>query len=454
MSQRPIAAIILAAGKGTRMKSDLHKVLHPVGGRPMLLGLLDEMASIELRRVVVVVGAGADSVRQAAGRSGVVFAHQTEQHGTAHAALQARDALQDFAGDVLVCFGDVPLLKAATVARMQDRLNAKDAPACVVLGFRPSDPKAYGRVIADEGGQIRKMVEYKDATEAERACDLCNAGPLMARGEELFDLLSRISNDNAQGEYYLPDVVTVAAGGGRAAAVVEAPETEVAGVNDRRDLAAAEALWQAEQRERVMLAGVTLRDPGSVFFSYDTEIEADVLVEPNVVFGPGVRIERGSTIRAFSHIEGAHVGPSCEVGPYARLRPGARMEAGAKVGNFVEMKKAVLGAGAKANHLTYLGDADVGAGANIGAGTITCNYDGFFKYRTLIGDGAFIGSNSALVAPVKIGDGAIVGAGSVVTKDVDVGALVVARGRQEVRSDWARRFRETQTAKKQAAGKD
>ncbi len=450
MSQRPVAAIILAAGKGTRMKSATHKVLHPVGGRPMLRGLVAEFSRLTLARTVIVVGAGAESVQDALAEDGAVFAHQTEQLGTAHAALMAKDALAGFDGDILVCFGDVPLLKAETIGRMQDRLHAEDTPASVVLGFRPADPKAYGRVIARGDGRIEKMVEYKDASAAERAETLCNAGPLIARGAELFDLLSRIGNDNAQGEYYLPDVVTVADSDGRHSAVVEAPEREVVGVNDRIDLAAAEALWQDEQREAMMRGGVTLRAPETVFFSWDTEIAADVVIEPNVVFGPGVKIESGAIIRAHSHLEGAHVGPDCEVGPFARLRPGAVMQTGSKVGNFVEMKKTSLGPGAKANHLTYLGDTSVGAGANIGAGTITCNYDGFFKYQTVIGEGAFIGSNSSLVAPVTIADGAIVGAGSVVTKDVSADALGVTRADQIEKSGWAARFRTAQAKKKKA----
>ncbi|MHB9878374.1 bifunctional UDP-N-acetylglucosamine diphosphorylase/glucosamine-1-phosphate N-acetyltransferase GlmU [Pacificimonas sp. ICDLI1SI03] len=448
MTPYPIAAIILAAGKGTRMKSALHKVLHPIGGRPMLKGLVTELGRLQLQQTVVIVGAGAESVAAEMADMNVVFAHQHEQLGTAHAALQAKQSLVDFDGDVLICFGDVPLLRADTIGHMQARLHDGDSPAAVVLGFRPADPKAYGRIIADGDGRISKMVEYKDADEAERAVDLCNAGPILARGKDVFELLERIGNDNAQGEYYLPDVVTVAGGDGRHSAVVEAPEREVVGVNDRADLAAAEALWQEERRADAMREGVTLRDPSSVFFSYDTQLAPDVLIEPNVVFGPGVVVETGARIRAHSHLEGAHVGRDCEVGPFARLRPGAIMKAEAKVGNFVEMKKSTLGEGAKANHLTYLGDADVGAGANIGAGTITCNYDGFFKYRTRIGAGAFIGSNSSLVAPVSIGDGAIIGAGSVVTRDVEQDALGLTRGEQKMKDGWAARFRAIQEQKK------
>ncbi|MGB7404856.1 MAG: NTP transferase domain-containing protein, partial [Pacificimonas sp.] len=345
MSRRPLAVVILAAGKGTRMKSKLHKVLHPVGGRPMLRGLVDELHTLDLQRTVIVVGAGAESVQTEMAANDIAFAHQTEQRGTAHAARMAADELSGFDGDVLVCFGDVPLLKARTVAKMQDRLMEATRPACVVLGFRPRDPKAYGRILADTDGRIEKMVEYKDASDTERAVDLCNAGPLMARGDRLFDLLSRIDNNNAQGEYYLPDVVTVAANDGDSSAVVEADEREVTGVNDRVDLAQAESLWQAEAREAAMRNGVTLRDPASIFFSFDTDIAPDVIIEPNVVFGPGVKVASGARIKAHSHLEGCDVGPDCEVGPYARLRPGAVMRAGAKVGNFVEMKKATLGEG-------------------------------------------------------------------------------------------------------------
>ncbi|MEM8825436.1 MAG: bifunctional UDP-N-acetylglucosamine diphosphorylase/glucosamine-1-phosphate N-acetyltransferase GlmU, partial [Pseudomonadota bacterium] len=370
MSERPVAAIILAAGKGTRMKSATHKVLHPIAGRPLLRGLVAELKTLPLADATIVVGAGAESVETAMAADGVHFARQDEQLGTAHAALQAKDALQAFKGDILVCFGDVPHLKAATVRKMQARLHRDDTPACVMLGFRPADPKAYGRILTD-GDIIKKMVEYKDASHEERNVNLCNAGPVMMDAADLFAMLARIGNDNVQGEYYLPDLVTVAAADGRTSAVVETSEREVVGVNDRADLAHAEALWQQDQRAAMMAAGVTLRDPDSVFFSWDTEIGIDTIIEPNVVFGPGVRIGTGATIRAFSHLEGTDVGDDCEVGPFARLRPGAHMMTGAKVGNFVEMKKTTLGEGAKANHLTYLGDADVGAGANVGAGTIT-----------------------------------------------------------------------------------
>ena len=348
---------------------------------------------------------------------------------------------------MLILYGDVPLVSTATMRAMLDRLAAPDAPAIVVLGFRPSDAGAYGRIIAHDG-VIEKMVEYKDATDAERAVDLCNSGLMAVRSEDLFALLARVGNDNAAGEYYLPDIVMLAAADGRRSAVIETSAGEVAGVNSRAELAAVEADWQAQRRVRAMAEGATLIAPETVWFAHDTQIGRDVVIEPNVFFGPGVTIADGVVIHAFSHIEGARIGAKAEVGPFARLRPGAVMGEASKIGNFVEMKKAVLGAGAKASHLTYLGDAEVGEGANIGAGTITCNYDGFFKYKTVIGAGAFIGSNSALVAPVTIGAGATVGAGSVITADVDPDALALARARQEARPGWGKRFRDLMAAKK------
>ena len=441
-----IAAVILAAGKGTRMKSDLHKVLHPIGGRPMLFHLLDSFAELAPARTVVVAGDRHEQLRDAVADRDVEVALQEPQLGTAHAALQAKQALADFDGLVLVCFGDCPMVGAGTVRRLCEALDERTRVA--VLGFRPADTLAYGRIIADADGTVRKMVEHKDATEEERACDLCNSGVIVAHSRDIWRLLESVDNDNAQGEYYLPDVATRAIEEGARVVAVETAPQEVAGINSRGELAHAEAQWQAEQREHWMAQGATLRAPDTVFFSYDTQLASDVTVEPNVVFGPGVRVEKGATIRAFSHLEGASVGENCEVGPYARLRPGAVMEQGSKVGNFVEMKKAVLGKGAKANHLSYLGDASIGAGANIGAGTITCNYDGYFKYRTEIGPRAFIGSNSSLVAPVRIGADAIVGAGSTVTRDVDEGELRLVRAEQSVKPGWADRFHDTMKRKK------
>lgn len=445
---RPIAAIVLAAGRGTRMRSDLHKVLHPIAGKPMLLHLLDSVARLGAARQVVVVGDRREQVEAAVvGRAAT--AHQAEQLGTGHAVAQAEAALAGFAGDVLILYGDVPLVRAETMRRMLDRLHGEDAPACVVLGFRPDDPGAYGRVIA-EGDRIVRMVEYKDATPEERAVDLCNSGLMAVRSEDLFALLARVGNDNAAGEYYLPDIVMLAAADGRASAVIETGADEVAGVNSRGELAAVEAKWQAVRRARAMAEGATLVAPETVWFAHDTALGRDVTVEPNVWFGPGVTVADGVVIHGFAHLEGCSVASGAAIGPFARLRPGADIREGAKVGNFVEVKKAVLGEGAKANHLSYIGDADVGAGANIGAGTITCNYDGFLKYRTTIGAGAFVGSNSALVAPVSIGEGAIVGAGSVVTADVPADALALARGRQTVREGWASRFRAMMKARKAA----
>lgn len=451
MTTRPIAAIILAAGSGTRMKSDLHKVLHPIAGRPMLLHLVDSVAGLSPERTVVVVGARREQVEAAVAPHGVVTAHQAEQLGTGHAVAQAREALAGFDGDVLVLYGDVPLVTGATMRHMVERLHGADSPAAVVLGFRPADPGAYGRIIADGEGRIAKMVEYKDASPEERAETLCNSGLMAVRSADLFALLARVGNDNAAGEYYLPDIVMLAAGDGRVSAVIETDAVEVTGVNSRGELAALEAEWQQARRARAMAEGATLTAPETVWFAYDTQLGRDVSVEPNVVFGPGVSVADGVSIRAFSHIEGATIASGAEVGPYARLRPGTVLGEKAKVGNFVETKKAVLGKGAKANHLTYLGDAEIGPDANIGAGTITCNYDGFFKYGTRIGAGAFIGSNSALVAPVAIGDGAIVAAGAVVTRDVEADALALVRPEQVAKPGWAKRFRAMMQARK--AGK-
>ena len=446
-ASRPLAVIILAAGQGTRMKSSLHKVLHPVAGRSMLLHLLASVAELQPERQVVVVGAGREQVEKAVEGKGVALAVQDRQLGTGHAVAQAHDALAGFAGDVLILYGDVPLVRAETMRAMLDRLARGDEPRAVVLGFRPDDTAAYGRIIADGQGIIEKMVEYKDATAAERAVTLCNSGLMAVRSTDLFVLLDRIGNDNAAGEYYLPDIVMLP---GAQSAVIETEAWEVAGVNSRIELAGVEAIWQARRRVEAMRDGATLIAPDTVFFAHDTVLGRDVVVEPNVVFGPGVGVADDVVIHAFSHLEGARVESGAEIGPYARLRPGAKIGCRAKVGNFVEIKKAELAEGAKANHLSYIGDATVGAGANIGAGTITCNYDGFFKYRTEIGAGAFIGSNSALVAPVTIGDGAIVGAGSTVTRDVDADALCLVRPAQDGKPRWATRFRKKMQERKAA----
>ena len=445
------AAIILAAGKGTRMKSDTHKVLHPIAGRPMLDHLMASVDELEPAHRVVVVGAGRDQI-EAAVEGRAQTALQEPQHGTGHAVQQAEAPLAGFDGDVLVLYGDVPFVRADTMRAMLDRLHADDAPAVVVLGFEPEDALQYGRVIADESGAISKMVEFKDASEEERACRMCNSGLMAASAKDMFALLARVSNDNAQGEYYLPDIVNIAIADGRVCAVVSTDDPdEVAGINSRSELAQAEARWQAARREQAMADGASLRAPETVFFSWDTKIGRDVVIEPNVVFGPGVTVADHAHIKAFSHVEGATLGVSAQAGPFARLRPGAVLEEGAFIGNFVEMKKATLGPGAKASHLTYLGDATVGAGANIGAGTITCNYDGYFKYQTVIGERAFVGSNSALIAPVKIGADAIVAAGSAVTRDVGDGDLRMVRGEQIVKPGWADKFHDVMKKKKAAA---
>jgi bifunctional UDP-N-acetylglucosamine pyrophosphorylase / glucosamine-1-phosphate N-acetyltransferase len=449
LSTTPLAVVILAAGQGTRMKSSLHKVLHPIAGRPMLLHLLASVGELAPARQVVVVGAGRDQVEKAVSGSGAVTALQAEQLGTGHAVAQAQAALDGFEGDVLILYGDVPLVRADTMKAMVARLHAHDAPACVVLGFRPADAAAYGRIIATADG-IERMVEYKDADDVERAVTLCNSGLMAVRSIDLFSLLARVGNENVAGEYYLPDIVMLAELDGRFSAVIETGADEVAGVNSRIELAGVEASWQAQRRLAAMRDGATLIAPGTVFFSHDTVIGRDVVIEPNVVFGPGVRIADTVTIHAFSHLEGATVSTGASIGPYARLRPGAVIGDKARVGNFVEIKAATLGEGAKANHLSYIGDATVGAGANIGAGTITCNYDGFLKYRTEIGAGAFIGSNSALVAPIKVGEGAIVGAGSVLTRDVEADSLALVRPLQEQKIGWATAFRARMAARKMA----
>jgi bifunctional UDP-N-acetylglucosamine pyrophosphorylase / glucosamine-1-phosphate N-acetyltransferase len=445
-----IAAIILAAGKGTRMKSDTHKVLHPIAGRPMLLHLIDSVKTLGAGREIVVVGAGREQVEAAVHPLGAETVEQAEQLGTGHAVRQAEAALAGFQGDVLILYGDVPLVTPETMRRMLDALHGPGEPSVVVLGFRPADPGAYGRVIMGEGGRVQRIVEFKDASLEERAETLCNSGLMAARSSDLFRLLGKLSNDNAAGEYYLTDIVQLAADEGRFAVGIETDALEVAGVNSRAELAGVEAEWQRKRRAQAMADGATLVAPETVWFAHDTVLGRDVVVAPNVVFGPGVTVADGVTIHAFSHLEGARIESGAEVGPYARLRPGAVMEQGAKIGNFVEMKKAVLGKGAKANHLSYIGDATVGAGANIGAGTITCNYNGFLKARTEIGEGAFIGSNSALVAPVRIGAGAIVGAGSVITEDLEADALGMTRASTSVKPGWAKRFRDMMAARKAA----
>jgi len=448
MSDTPnFAVVILAAGQGTRMRSDTHKVLHPIAGKALLMHLLDSVDRLGAEKRVVVVGKGRDQVEKALAGRDVLIAHQAEQKGTAHAVQQAAGALAEYDGAVLILYGDTPFVEPETLKRMLDRLDGDGGPGVVVLASTPDDPLKYGRIILDGGDHIAKMVEYKDATEAERAVRLCNSGMMAVRATDLFRWLVKVGNDNAAGEYYLPDVVNIAASEGRDAVVIEGDPYETAGVNSRAELAHLELDWQRRRREQALQDGATLIDPESVWFAADTKLGRDVTVEPHVVFGPGVEVADGATIKAFSHIEGATIATKAVIGPFARLRPGAKIGEKAKVGNFVEVKKAVLGVGAKVNHLSYIGDADVGADANIGAGTITCNYDGFGKYGTVIGEGAFIGSNTALVAPVAVGAGAIVGAGSVITKDVAADSLAVERSEQKGIAGWARRFRERMTRK-------
>jgi len=448
MSEPSVAAVILAAGLGTRMKSELPKVMHPVCGRPMLAHVLALMDELAVARRVVVSGPDTPAVAALAEASGAQVAVQTERLGTAHAVLAAKGALAGHGGDVLVAFGDTPLISAETVRRaLAARRSAAD-PAVVVLGFEAADPGAYGRLIRDADGALAAIVEAKDATPEQRAVTLCNSGVMVLDGRIAWELLAAVGNANAKGEYYLTDVVALARTKGRACAVVEGAEEEFLGVNTRADLAVLEAISQTRLRAKWLAEGVTMTDPTTVYFSADTQLGRDVAIDPFVVFGPGVTIGDNVTIKGFCHFENAQVAAGAILGPYARLRPGAEIGPGAHIGNFVEIKKSRIEEGAKVNHLTYIGDARVGARANVGAGTITCNYDGFNKSFTDIGAGAFIGSNTSLVAPVKVGDGAIVGAGSVVTHTVPDDALAVTRAPQKTLAGWAARFRDKMRAAK------
>jgi bifunctional UDP-N-acetylglucosamine pyrophosphorylase/glucosamine-1-phosphate N-acetyltransferase len=446
---RSVLAVVLAAGEGTRMKSARPKVLHQIGGRSMLGHVLATVQAAGATHLAVVIGPDRPDVAAEVARlapAAQVFV-QTERRGTAHAVLAAREALSCGADDVLIAFADTPNITPETFDRLRAPLAAGHAVA--VLGFEAADPTGYGRLVGTGDG-LERIVEHKDATAAERAIRLCNAGLMALDGDQALKLLDSVGNANAQGEFYLTDVVELARAAGGSAVVVTASEQEVQGVNDRAQLAAAEAVFQARARRAAMLAGVTLIAPETVFFSHDTQLGRDVVVEPHVVFGPGVTIADNVVVHAFSHLEGATLASFVSIGPYARLRPGAVLGEGARIGNFVEVKATTLGAGAKVNHLTYLGDATVGAGANIGAGTITCNYDGFNKSKTIIGDNAFVGSNSSLVAPVTIGAGAYVGSGTVVTKDVAADSLALARAPQVDKLGWASRFRAVASARKAA----
>lgn len=439
------AAIILAAGQGTRMKSSLPKVLHPVGHRAMVDHAIDAAEALGCEKIVVVVGNHSPEVRaHIVKRLGEdAIAVQDPPCGTGHAVRAAEEALKDFDGDVVITYGDVPLLKAKDIEPV---FGGKGVS---VIGFEARDPGAYGRLVI-EGETLVAITEAKEATPEVLAIRSCNSGVMAAPAKILFELLADVKNENAKGEYYLTDVVELARKAGHDTRAVFAHEDAVMGVNSQAELADAEALFQKVQRETFLANGVTMCAPATVHFAYDTRIAAGVTIEPFVVFGPGAVVESGARIRSFSHIEGAKVGAKAEVGPYARLRPGADLGEKVKIGNFVEVKNVTLGTGAKANHLAYLGDGSVGAGANIGAGTIFCNYDGFFKHRTEVGEGAFVGSNSSLVAPVTIGDGAMIGSGSVVTKSVGAGELALARAPQVNKSGWATRFMDMMRAKKAA----
>ncbi|HTO40704.1 MAG TPA: bifunctional UDP-N-acetylglucosamine diphosphorylase/glucosamine-1-phosphate N-acetyltransferase GlmU [Rhizomicrobium sp.] len=438
------AAVILAAGMGTRMKSSTPKVLHKVAGKPILGHVIAAARAAGATKIVVVTSPDGQAVRDYAAREGADAVIQAQQLGTGHAAACAAPALKEFTGVLAVTYGDMPLL---TSDAFEASFAAQEKTGMAIVAFEALDPAAYGRVILNAAGLLDRIVEFKDGTEQERAVTLCNAGLLAADAQSFFRWAAKLKNDNAQHEYYLTDIPLLARAEDVACAVARTAEENVMGVNSRAELSTAEAAMQTRLRNAALAAGVGMVAPETVYLSSDTVLEADVQIEPFVVFAPGVTVKSGAVIKSFSHLEGATVGEGALIGPYARLRPGAQIEENVHIGNFVEIKKSRIEKGAKANHLSYIGDARVGAGANIGAGTITCNYDGFGKYQTDIGAGAFIGSNASLVAPVKIGDGAITGAGSTITKDVEANALAVTRSEQKQIKNWAESFR----AKKKAA---
>ncbi len=435
----PLTCLILAAGKGTRLKSDLPKVLHPVAHEPMLAHVLRAARALQPTSIAVVIGPDMAAVAEVCAPHQTV--EQVDRLGTGHAVQVARRGGVDFSGDVMVLFGDGPLIRPETLAALRAAREADPDAAVIVAGMRPADPARYGRLVTDSDGRLERIVEYVDATDEERAITLCNSGVMLLEGPTCARLLDLLPKSEAKGEYYLTDMVALAKSIGRPSRVVEIPESDALGANSRAELAMLEAVMQTRLRTAALESGVGMMAPETVYLSADTRFGRDVYLEPHVVIAPGVSLADGATVRAFSHLEGAQVGPGVTVGPYARLRPGTVLEAGARVGNFVEVKAASLGPGAKANHLSYIGDATVGAKANIGAGTITCNYDGFGKHKTHIGAGAFIGSNSSLVAPVTIGEGAIVGAGSAIATSVEADALALTRADQQVKSGWAARFR-------------
>ncbi len=444
MSRRTCLAIVLAAGEGTRMRSRLPKVLHKIGGRTLLEHVFASAGAAGVADIAVVVGPDHDTVAAVAQRiapQAQIF-EQSDRRGTGHAVLAAKKAIVSGSDDILVIFADTPLVRAETLAKLRGALS--EGAAVAVLGFKPADPSGYGRLVM-RGTEPIAIREDRDASPEERKIALCNGGLMALAGDKALTILERIGNANAKGEYYLSDAVAIARDMGLKAIAIETGEDDVRGINTKAQLAQAEAVLQDRLRSAALDNGVTMIAPQTVFLCADTKFGKDVTIEPNVVFGPGVTVEDGATIRAFSHLEGAHVGKGARVGPFARLRPGTQLGPEVHIGNFVEVKQAIIEAGAKANHLSYIGDARVGEGANIGAGTITCNYDGIAKYHTDIGVGAFIGSNSSLVAPVKIGDGAYVGSGSVVTEDVPADALAIARGEQTIKEGWAKRLRQLKT---------
>jgi bifunctional UDP-N-acetylglucosamine pyrophosphorylase/glucosamine-1-phosphate N-acetyltransferase len=454
MEPRNCLAIILAAGEGTRMRSARPKVLHEIAGRSLLCHVLAAVADFGATSTAVVIGPGQDVVAAEVNKSApdVACFVQRERRGTAHAVLTAESAIKQAADDIVILYGDTPLIHPATLRRLQAPLAAGAAMA--VAAFRPSDPTGYGRLIIEDG-QLVAIREQADASDAERAIGICNGGIMAFAGKTALSILEQIANRNSKSEYYLTDAVAIARGMKLRAVAVEVEEDDVRGINTKKELAEAEAVAQQRLRRAALDAGVTLVAPDTVFLSTDTRFGKDVVVEPYVVFGEKVVVDDGAVIHAFSHLAGAHVGKGVSIGPFARLRPGAKLGEGARIGNFVEVKEAVFGAGAKANHLSYIGDASVGDNANIGAGTITCNYDGSAKHRTEVGNNAFIGSNSALVAPVSIGDGAYVGSGSVITADVPPDSLALARGRQVVKEGWASRLRALKSiVKKKAHSRD
>ncbi|WP_409431801.1 bifunctional UDP-N-acetylglucosamine diphosphorylase/glucosamine-1-phosphate N-acetyltransferase GlmU [Litorimonas sp. RW-G-Af-16] len=443
------AAIILAAGKSTRMKSSRSKVLHHIGGRSMLSWVANLARSVDADKIVCVVGEANVDVRAAAEALGLDIAVQEPQLGTGHAVDCAKAALGDFSGQVAVLYADTPLIEPSTLEHVFDALDTADV---AVLGFEPEDAGAYGRLIV-EGDDLVAIVEAKDASAEQLAVGLCNSGVMAASAADMFSAVARVDKNNAKGEYYLTDIVEILRGDGKRAIVVKASETEVMGVNSRPDLALAERAFQDRMRSRMMEAGVTLRDPDTTYFAYDTVIAADADIGANCVFGPNVKIGGNTVIHPFCHIEGTQIGEGAQIGPFARLRPGTELGDTTKVGNFVETKKAKVGNCSKINHLSYIGDAVLGEGVNVGAGTITCNYDGFNKHMTQIGDGAFIGTNSSLVAPVKIGSGAYLGSGGVITENVPDDALAVARAKQVNKDGWAKRYRVAQAKRKSSKRK-